>query len=198
VLRKTETIKAHKHTTFQRQRTKPHAVCEPGSMTWEWGCACDLFTESEWSGLEGTSVGHPVQTPCRSRVTHSRLHRAASRWVLNISKEGDSRNGSQSVRPEVAPGPSQGRGEQPLGTAWGSRMRLRGAQESVRGTRAGRGAARQQTSLRNFYFSAAADEERPERPQSEATADERSTSSRGLNMTSAPGLRGTLAGGQRG
>jgi len=42
------------------------------------------------SGLEGTSVGHLVQAPRRSRVTYSRLHRTASRWELNISREGDS------------------------------------------------------------------------------------------------------------
>jgi len=35
-------------------------------------------------------VGHLVQTPCQSRVTYSRLHRILSRWVLNISREGDS------------------------------------------------------------------------------------------------------------
>jgi len=41
-------------------------------------------------GLEGTSVGHPVQPSCRRRVTQSRLHKTLSRRVLNISREGDS------------------------------------------------------------------------------------------------------------
>ena len=45
---------------------------------------------TEWLGLEGTSVGHLVKPPCRSRVTYSRLHRTLSRRVLNISREGDS------------------------------------------------------------------------------------------------------------
>jgi len=34
--------------------------------------------------------GSPSPTPCRSRVTPSRLHRTVSRQVLNISREGDS------------------------------------------------------------------------------------------------------------
>jgi len=45
---------------------------------------------TECLGLEGTSVGHLVQPLCRSRVTYSRLHRTLSRWVLNISRDGDS------------------------------------------------------------------------------------------------------------
>jgi len=28
--------------------------------------------------------------PCRSRVTYSKLHSTLSRWVLNISREGES------------------------------------------------------------------------------------------------------------
>ena len=35
-------------------------------------------------------MGHPVQLPCQSRVTYSRLHGTLSRQVLNISREGDS------------------------------------------------------------------------------------------------------------
>ena len=50
---------------------------------------------TECSGLEWTSVDHWVQPPCQSRVTQSRLHRTTSRWVLNISREGES----------TAPGP---------------------------------------------------------------------------------------------
>jgi len=34
--------------------------------------------------------GSSSPTLCRSRVTTSRLHRTLSRWVLNISREGDS------------------------------------------------------------------------------------------------------------
>jgi len=40
--------------------------------------------------LEGTSGDHLVQPRCQSKFTCSRLHRIASRQVLDISKEGDS------------------------------------------------------------------------------------------------------------
>jgi len=44
---------------------------------------------TEWWGLEGTSVDHPTQPPCRSRVTQSRLHSTVSRRGLSISREED-------------------------------------------------------------------------------------------------------------
>jgi len=51
--------------------------------------------------------GSPSPTPCRSRVTHSRLHRTSSRRVWNISREGDSTTSLGSLfRP---PSPSEGR-----------------------------------------------------------------------------------------
>ena len=44
----------------------------------------------EWSGLEGTTVGHPVQPPCQSRVSYSRLHRTLtfSKYLL-LTTDGD-------------------------------------------------------------------------------------------------------------
>ena len=43
---------------------------------------------TDCSGLAGTSVGHPVQPSCRSRVTYSRLHRTASRRGLKPQHPG--------------------------------------------------------------------------------------------------------------
>jgi len=40
--------------------------------------------------LERTSESQLVQAPCSSRTTYSQLPRTVSRWLLNISKEGDS------------------------------------------------------------------------------------------------------------
>jgi len=41
-------------------------------------------------GVGRDLCGSPSPTPCQSRVTQSRLHRTASRQVLNISRKGDS------------------------------------------------------------------------------------------------------------
>jgi len=49
--------------------------------------------ESQNHSMVGVSrdlCGSPSPTPCQSRVTQSRLQRTLSRWVLNISREGDS------------------------------------------------------------------------------------------------------------
>ena len=51
------------------------------------------FTESQNPSMAGGGrdlCGSPSPTPCPSRVTQSRLHRTLSRWVWNISREGDS------------------------------------------------------------------------------------------------------------
>ena len=56
-------------------------------------CSGNWITESQnhrMLGVGRDSMGHLVQAPCRSRVSYSRLHRTLSRWVLNISREGDS------------------------------------------------------------------------------------------------------------
>lgn len=47
------------------------------------------FTEIESKGLEGTTGDHQVQ-PLLKLVPCSKLHRKASRWILNIFKEGNS------------------------------------------------------------------------------------------------------------
>jgi len=41
-------------------------------------------------GVGRDLCGSPSPTPCRSRLTYSRLHRTVSRWIFNISRAGDS------------------------------------------------------------------------------------------------------------
>jgi len=95
--------RGHVHCPYQRQpRPGCFAPCEQGTSLARGGLSCSPRLHAlhqlppsshritERSGLEGTSVGHPVQPPCPSMVTHSRLHRTLSRRVLNISREGES------------------------------------------------------------------------------------------------------------
>ena len=64
---------------------EPHVFCVDDKST----ALCKSQNHS-MVGLGRDLCGSPSPTPCRSRVTHSRLHRTASRRVLNISREGDS------------------------------------------------------------------------------------------------------------
>ena len=57
----------------------------PPPFPWDW-----VSQNHRIVGVGRDLCGSPSPTPCRSRVTHSRLHRTLSRWVLNISREGDS------------------------------------------------------------------------------------------------------------
>ena len=60
---------------------------------WAWGSPSVLPTESQNPSMAGVwraLCGSPSPTLCPSRVTQSRLHSTTSRWVWNISREGDS------------------------------------------------------------------------------------------------------------
>ena len=61
----------------------------PGARNAQKSVHCN-YRVTECSGFAGTSVGHLVQLPCRSRVTYSKLQRTLSMRALNISREGDS------------------------------------------------------------------------------------------------------------
>ena len=70
--------------------------------------AATCFTESHrMFGVGRDLCGSPSPTPCRSRVTYSRLHRTLSRRVLNISREGDPHSLPGQGREEGAPGASR-------------------------------------------------------------------------------------------
>ena len=50
------------------------------------------ITESqitEWPSLGGMSKSHLIQCSCSSRTTWSQLPRTISRWLLNVSKDGN-------------------------------------------------------------------------------------------------------------
>ena len=51
---------------------------------------CGIPQNHRMVGVGRDLCGSPSPTPCRSRVTQSRLCRTTSRWVLNLSREGDS------------------------------------------------------------------------------------------------------------
>ena len=59
-------------------------------MSISWWFLLPYITEYRMVGAGRDLCGSPSPTPCWSRVTQSRLHRTASKWVLNISREGDS------------------------------------------------------------------------------------------------------------
>ena len=77
----------------QQLRRGPRAEAPgPCPETGACGC-CAVSTESQNPSMVGVGralCGSPSPTPCRSRVTQTRLHRTASRRGLNISREGDS------------------------------------------------------------------------------------------------------------
>ena len=72
---------------------KPSSAVHPAMGTRLCVGGPEVFTESQNHRMLGVGrdlCGSPSPTPCRSRVTQSRPQRTLSRWVLNISREGDS------------------------------------------------------------------------------------------------------------
>jgi len=65
-------------------------LCFPSSVNQHsFRAATDMGSQNHrMVGVRRDLGDHLVQTPCQSRFTWSRLHRASSRQVLNISREG--------------------------------------------------------------------------------------------------------------
>ena len=103
----------------QARRPKPICPQAPRSRSW------DTLGNPSMVGVGRDLCGSPSPTPCRSRVTQSRLHSTASRRVLNISREADSiaslgslGQGSVTLRGKKFFPVFEGRGTGHQGSSW--------------------------------------------------------------------------------